>query len=57
MPQNLEAALSFLEQDTKLSLLLGEKLVTDYITVKRAEREMLGRMGEEERRRWLIERY
>ena len=57
MPQDLVASLDFLEDDTKLSSLLGGKLVTDYVTVKRAEREMLGKMEEAERRRWLIERY
>lgn len=57
MPQSLETSLNFLEQDSEMTSLLGEKLVEDYITVKRTEREMLGKMGEEERRSWIIERY
>ena len=57
MPQDLETSLNCLGKDTELTSLLGEKLVEDYKTVKRAEREMLGNMGEEERRLWIIERY
>ncbi|KAI9666263.1 MAG: hypothetical protein M1821_004198 [Bathelium mastoideum] len=57
LPQDLEMSLGVLEQDTELASLLGEKLVKDYIAVKRAEREMLGEMENDERRIWLIGRY
>ncbi|KAL9085956.1 MAG: hypothetical protein Q9165_007318 [Trypethelium subeluteriae] len=57
MPSELGSALSLLEENSELASLLGEKLVSDYVTVKRTEDTMLAEMSDEERRNWLMERY
>lgn len=57
LPKGLGESLAELEKDDVLGEALGEGFVEDYLAVKRAEMKMLGRMGEAERRRWLIARY
>ena len=57
LPGSLREALVCLRQDPELRSWLGEDVVNNYITVKKAEREMLEKMKPEERRRWLIEYY
>jgi glutamine synthetase len=57
LPASLKESLSELNWDSTLVEALGIRLVEDYLAVKMAEMKNLGSMGEEERRRWLIERY
>jgi hypothetical protein len=40
-----------------LQEVLGAELVKDYLCVKREERDLLLKMDEDTRRRWLIARY
>ncbi len=49
-PTNLGAALTALEQDDVLRHGFGESRITDYITMKRAEIEMINSLGEEAER-------
>lgn len=46
-----------LRADSDLQEVLGADLVKNYLCVKREERELLNKMDEETRRRWLIARY
>ncbi|KAF2738308.1 developmental protein-like protein fluG [Polyplosphaeria fusca] len=57
MPSSIEGALGALERDQPLREALAEGLVQDFVLMKRSEQDMLGKMGEAERRIWLIERY
>ena len=62
LPRSLGEALGVLEGEEGDGLRaalgeVGEEVVGTYVSVKRAEREMLGQMGEEERRDVLIGRY
>ena len=56
-PKSISEALSFLEADEQLGHILSKPVVETYLTVKRAEREMLQKMEPVKRRSWLIERY
>ena len=56
-PKSISEALSCLEADEQLRHILSEAVVSTYLTVKRAESEMLQKMEAEKRRNWLIERY
>ncbi len=55
-PKGIEEAVDALEADKQLCEILGPA-VDVYAKVKRAENEMLKKMGRHERRDWLIERY
>jgi glutamine synthetase len=57
LPTTLEDALSALQEDEVLAGLLPESMAKNYVTMKYAEMEMLGKMEDWERRIWLIERY
>ena len=57
LPKSLTESLAALESDGALQAVLGEELANGYVTVKRAEKEMLDRMDESTRYKWLIERY
>ncbi|KAK4497259.1 hypothetical protein PRZ48_011709 [Zasmidium cellare] len=57
LPRGFEDALRALEGGEGLKGMVGGTLVRDWVVVKKAEQEMLGAMGEGERRVWLIERY
>jgi glutamine synthetase len=57
LPKSLEESLAALEADEALQELMGKAFVRRYVGVRRGEKEMLDKMGKEERRRWLIERY
>jgi glutamine synthetase len=57
LPLSIEEALRALQDDKELVELVGSDLVERYVAIKDAERNMLGEMGEEERRQWMIERY
>jgi hypothetical protein len=46
-----------LDADASLKEALAEDLVKNYLIMKKAEQEMLGKMSDEDRRIWLIERY
>ncbi|GAW17389.1 hypothetical protein ANO14919_068460 [Xylariales sp. No.14919] len=56
-PGNLEEALEALARDAKMVELLGRDVVERYITVKKAEIELLDSIPEEARRDWVMERY
>jgi glutamine synthetase len=57
LPKTIQEALEKLENDSDLKEALAEDVVSNYIAIKRAEQEMLGKMSDEERRIWIIERY
>jgi glutamine synthetase len=57
LPASVEEALSALKEDEQLTEYLGPELVERYAAVKEAELNLLGEMGEEERRQWIMERY
>lgn len=57
LPASVEEALQALGEDHGLVDLLGEQLVESYTAVKEFELEHLRSMGEEERRKWIMERY
>ncbi|CAG9953967.1 unnamed protein product [Clonostachys rosea f. rosea IK726] len=57
LPRSIWEALEALTQDSVLRELLGHELVQRYLDVKAAETEMLEKMGEQERSRWIMERY
>lgn len=57
MPTSLDESVLQLEEDEMLKRYLNEKLINDYVVMKRAEKEMLDEMNEKERHAWLIERY
>ena len=46
-----------LDADSSLKEALAEDLVKNYLVMKKAEQEMLGKMSDDKRRIWLIERY
>lgn len=56
-PKSISEALHYLEADQQLRYVLSNSTVETYLTVKRAESEMLQKMEVEKRRNWLIERY
>lgn len=56
-PESISEALSYLEADEQLQHVLSKPAVDTYLTVKRAESEMLQKMEPVKRRSWLIERY
>ncbi|TGJ83964.1 hypothetical protein E0Z10_g4813 [Xylaria hypoxylon] len=56
-PGNLEEALEALTSDAKMVELFGKDVVERYITVKKAEIELLNSIPKEARRNWVIERY
>lgn len=57
LPPSIEEALKALKDDEVLTELLGPELVEQYTAVKEAELDLLGKMKEEERREWIMERY
>lgn len=57
LPKSLDMALQDLEEDASLKETFAEDVVSNYLIMKKAEQEMLGKMSDEERRIWLIERY
>lgn len=56
-PGNLKDALKVLEDDDGMKEILGDEVVQKYISVKRAEIDIVEGMGEEERKTWYMERY
>ncbi|THZ73677.1 glutamine synthetase/guanido kinase [Aureobasidium pullulans] len=57
MPVSLDESLDELEKDEVLKRGMDEKMIGDFIVMKRAEKKMLDGMEEKERHAWLIERY
>jgi glutamine synthetase len=57
LPASLPDALTALRADTGLCERMGEELVERYVGVKHAEMRLLDKMGEEELRKWVLERY
>lgn len=57
LPASVEEALRALREDEELVGYLGAELVERYTTLKEFEMEFLGKMGVDERREWLMERY
>jgi glutamine synthetase len=57
LPKTLTASLGNLDQNRVLRDTLGDRLIDDYVAVKKAEMKMLGGKSEDERRTWLISRY
>ncbi|KAF4998478.1 hypothetical protein FDECE_11774 [Fusarium decemcellulare] len=57
LPKSIKEALGALMQDGELCDQLGSVLVHRYFDVKKAETDMLEQMGDEERSRWITERY
>jgi glutamine synthetase len=57
MPGSLGEAMEALKVDGGLREVLSREVVDGYAVVKDGEQRMLGEMGEEERRVWVMERY
>jgi glutamine synthetase len=57
MPASIGEAIEELRHDGALNEALAPGLVRDYLAMKESELSMLGKMGESERRVFLIERY
>jgi glutamine synthetase len=57
LPATIGQSLESVERDKALQDALGTQVVTHFVTMKRAEQDMLDAMSESERRIWLIERY
>lgn len=57
LPASLQEALEALKEDEDMHRLLGAELVERYMLVKRAEMTILEKMGDDERRTWIMERY
>jgi len=57
LPKTLEVAMTYLDKDKELRRVLGDTLVDTYLAIKETEIEMLKSMKEEERRKFLLERY
>jgi glutamine synthetase len=57
MPASLVEAMEALKVDGALREILNSEVVDGYAVMKDAEQRMLGEMGEEERRVWIMERY
>ena len=57
LPGSIEEAMNALDADSSLKEALAEDLVKNFLIMKKAEQEMLGKMSDEDRRIWLIERY
>jgi len=57
LPLSVEEALNALRKDEELVDYMGPSLVKRYIELKEFELNFLGRMSEEERREWIMERY
>ncbi|KAF5020673.1 hypothetical protein F66182_7307 [Fusarium sp. NRRL 66182] len=57
LPRSIKEALEALAQDTELNGLLGSALVHRYAEIKKAETDILEKMGDKERSLWIMERY
>lgn len=57
LPTSIEDAVEALEMDAEVAGAMSEGMVKHYLTMKKAEQNMLNEMLEHERRIWLIERY
>ncbi|KAK0651566.1 hypothetical protein B0T16DRAFT_426362 [Cercophora newfieldiana] len=57
LPGSMEEALKALKEDVELVEWMGSELVERYVALKEFEGTFLLKMGEEERRQWLMERY
>jgi glutamine synthetase len=57
LPGSVEEGLKALREDGELSEMMGVELVERYVALKEFECKILGEMGDEERRQWLMERY
>jgi glutamine synthetase len=57
MPGTLGQAMEALKVDGGLREILNSEIVDGYAVMKDSEQRMLGEMGEEERRVWMLERY
>ncbi|KAL2145561.1 hypothetical protein VTI28DRAFT_6799 [Corynascus sepedonium] len=58
LPGSLEEALRALREESgELVELMGPELVDKYVALKEYEMDFLKKMGDEERRQWLMERY
>ncbi|KAH0392337.1 hypothetical protein KCU89_g13566, partial [Aureobasidium melanogenum] len=57
IPASLEESLHHLETTEALKQFMDPRLIDDFVVMKRAEKQMLDKMGEKERHAWLVERY
>ncbi|KAF2018495.1 extracellular developmental signal biosynthesis protein FluG [Aaosphaeria arxii CBS 175.79] len=57
LPARVEEAWTALETDEELKGMLAQGVADDFLNMRRAESQMLGRMEGAERRIWMIERY
>ena len=57
LPKNLQESLAALEVNPVFSILVGDSIVSTYLSVKHEEAEILQKMTDRERRNWLISRY
>ena len=57
LPSSIEQALEAAGNDAELEQAMTPGMLKHYVTMKKAEQEMLNAMPEDERRVWLMERY
>lgn len=57
LPTNLDASLDALEEDGRIQYLMGQFMVSSYLSIKRGEVEFLRAMSDEKRRLYLIAKY
>lgn len=57
IPTDIAEALDHLQADNKLRKIVGNAVIDNYLTVKKAEMEKFEEMEPDKRRNWLIERY
>ncbi|OQD74850.1 hypothetical protein PENDEC_c009G04266 [Penicillium decumbens] len=57
MPSELTESLKNLEENQRLNKILGDSMVSTYLTVKRCELRLVQKMTPEEKRAWFVSRY
>jgi glutamine synthetase len=57
LPKTIEGALESLEKDSSLKEALAKDVAHNFVAMKRAEQDVLGKLTDAERRIWIIERY
>ncbi|KAM0557195.1 hypothetical protein ACHAPJ_005458 [Fusarium lateritium] len=57
LPRSIQEAIDALKQDTELVELLGSEVVQRFAAIKKAETDILEKLGDEERSQWIMERY
>ena len=57
LPTSIEEAVKTAEQDSTLDQAMPKEMLNHFLVMKKAEQDMLNKMGDGQRREWLLERY